>query len=208
MRRAAPRPSMAEGGGEQSQEGQAVSRRWLWLALAGAAVGMLAWWLLGGLALVIHVPRSRIQEALDTRFPVEKTYLLVVTFRFLHPRLQLDDGTDRLRFSIDVEARFSPLGVSHAGSAQVSGVVRYDRDHGDFYLANAHLEQFSIAGVAPDRLARVQEGADLALGAYLERMPIHHLDQADVRERLAHLLLTQVRVHGDGIDLTLAPGAP
>jgi hypothetical protein len=152
------------------------------------------------------VPRSALQEQLEKRFPIEKTYLLVIHFLFSNPQIALEDRSDKVRFLVDVEAHFSAAGAPHPGKALVSGTLTYDREHGEFFLLGAHLEHLTIVGVPDEKLTRVQEGADLALGGYLDRKPIYRLKPSDAKQDLARLVLKQVRVEDGDLVLTLALG--
>lgn len=178
------------------------------VALVTIAAGAGLWWWCVGGDLVIPVTQGEIQERLEARFPVEKTYLLVIHFRFLHPKVVLEKGSDKLRFLVDIEARFSAGGPPHPGTALVSGTITYDREQGEFYLLGAHLEHITIAGMNDDKLARVQEGADLALGGYLDRKPIYRLKQGDFKQDLARMTLKQVRIEDGKLIVTLSPYLP
>jgi hypothetical protein len=166
---------------------------------SGAALlaGALAWWAIAAFAphASIDIEPSQIQSRLDARFPQKNCALLLACLTLEAPRVALAEGSDRIGLSADV--RIS-LGHREAtGRIAFSGVLRYVRYRGEFYLDDVRVDNFEFTGIPPELVDVVKVHGPAALRRGLEGHPIYTLRADSAQAALAKLAVRDVRVvHG------------
>jgi hypothetical protein len=182
-------------------------RRWVMtgviLFVGGVAVSA---WMLYGRTFTIVIPQEKIQQALNEKFPINKTHLLIFTVQYANPRVILEEGSDRLTAGVDAKALFKMNDVSFSGTAVISGLLEYSRETGEFMLKQATVEKLDIEGI-PERYAKkVNDVSTLAVKEYLDRKPVYRLKQSDVKQSLAKLALKKVTVRDQALVVTMGIG--
>lgn len=163
-------------------------------------------WLLYGKTFTIVLSQKQIQEALDSKFPISKTVPLLFTITCSNPKVDLEEGSDRLHLGADAEALLTVNGRKLKGSACISGSLEYARESGEFLFKDARVEALNIGGL-PDLYAlKVQEAASAAAKHYLDRKPVYKLDPADLKQSLAKLLLKGVNVRNKTLVVSMGIG--
>ena len=174
------------------------------LALVVAGLALLAWaW---GREVEVHIPEARIQEALDDRFPLERTYLGVATVRYSDAHVHLSEGSERIQASIAVEVGVPLTTKKLHGTAEVSGVIAYVPADGTFVVHQAQVEHITITGL-PERSLNLLDGLmTKELVKLLDHYPVYRLKPGDVKQAVARLVLKRVRVHDRELVVTLGIG--
>lgn len=169
-------------------------------------VGVLgAYVYLQGREYAFRFTEPELQDKLAQRLPLERTYLLIFQVVLDNPRLQLIDGSDRVRAGLDVTLNIrvgsepAPLG----GSLDVSGGVKYDNVKGEFYLSDPVIEDLSIQGVPSGYSDRVDNILTKAISEYYADRPIYTLKESDVKQSAAKLLLKNVSIEDRVLIVTL-----
>ncbi|MGI9325060.1 MAG: DUF1439 domain-containing protein [Pseudomonadales bacterium] len=144
-------------------------------------------------------------EKLSQKLPLERTYLLIFQVVLDNPRLQLTDGSDRVLAGLDVtlNIRIGSEPLPLGGSVDVSGGVRYDDTMGEFYLDDPVIEDLSIQGVPTEYSGRVDNILTKAIAQYYADRPIYTLNESDVKQSAAKLLLKDVTVQDRVLIVTL-----
>lgn len=173
------------------------------LVLTAAAVLV---WVFRGREYTIRLSEAQLQEALDRRFPVDKTHLLIFAVRYSRPVVKLEEGSDRLHASVDAETHFKVNETPFSGSAGVSGQLDYDPATGEFRLLRARVDRLAIGGLPEKHVAKVNEVATLLLQGHLENYPVYRLKLTDVRHAAARLILRRVMVKDRHLEITLGVG--
>jgi hypothetical protein len=153
--------------------------------------------------IVVTLNERDIQEKLNEAFPIEKTYADVVTAKFSHPVVVLEEGSDRLKFRMDAGASAFSNTVKASGSGQVSGKVRFDAATGKFYLDEPSVERISIDGVPSQYTSMIESGANMAIGPVLQNRPIYQLKGPLFQGYGVDLRVKNVVVQGGVLKITL-----
>jgi len=163
-------------------------------------------WLLYGKTFTIVIPQEKLQEALDAKFPISKTHLGLLTITYSNPRVILEEGSDRLQVGADAEAVLAMNARRAKGSARISGTLEYARESGEFLLKDARVESLNIDGLPGAHAEKAREIASAAVKQFLERKPVYKLDQADMKQSLAKLLLKGVKVRNKALVVSMGIG--
>jgi hypothetical protein len=174
----------------------ALSRRALCLLPLVAAVGCKP-------TVTVTVERAEIQQRLQTAFPVEQPLLLgKVTFD--NPRVELGAGGDRIGVELDARLEL-PLLPVYSGKVAVSGKPAYRAAEKAFYLQDATLDRFEIAGLPPAQVERFKGPTTLVARTVLDRTPVYTLEQRNFKEVTAEHVLREVRVKDGRFEAVLGP---
>ena len=160
--------------------------------LAGLAAA--SWWAVTAFMpeAAIDIDQTQLQQRLDARFPQKNCALMVACLTLANPVVKLTDGSPRIGLSADVLVTLGRREMP--GQVAFSGVLRYVRYEGDFFLDDVQIDNFSLAGFPPDLVQVVQVRGPAALRRALEGHPIYTLKGDTARSALAKLAVRDVRV--------------
>lgn len=154
----------------------------------------------------IRLSESQVLEAVGRKLPFRKTYLTLFDVTLDNPRIRLVDGSDRVRAGLDVSVRNKLSSKPPMrGSADMSGVVRYVPELGEFYLDRPEIETLSVDGIPPAYMDKVDDVLTKAFGLFFKVRPIYMLKDTDSKQAAAMLALKDVSVEAGELVLTLGP---
>lgn len=173
--------------------------------LIGAGTGVA---LVGGIAVLsrlsydVEISKEQIQEQLNKVFPIEKS-AFVLSLKLENPEVILEEGSDRLKFSMDAELG-TPLQDEPAkGKALISGKIRFERDTGQFFFSEAKIDKFDVPGIPFDKFDGM---ANDALGNFAETQAIYTLDTSDIRQAFFKYTLRSIQVRNQKLVLRMGLG--
>jgi hypothetical protein len=163
------------------------------LVVAGL-LGATAWWAITAFLPhgAIDIDQAQLQQRLDMRFPKKNCALMVACLTISDPRVQLTNGSPRIGLSADVLVALGHREMP--GKVAFSGVLRYVRYEGDFYLDDVQIDNFSLTGFPPEFVQVVQARGPGVLRRALEGHPIYTLKGDGARSALAELAVRDVQV--------------
>lgn len=167
------------------------------LALAGVAV-VVTWFLLRGETWTFSFTQQQITEELAKRFPMHKSYLILIGVHYENPRVRLTDGSSDIAFGVDARVDEVVNGKELKGSADLVTKIAYDASSGTFVLHDARLVALEVVGVGQEVLDRVKGVANQLAAESVSGIPIYKLRPTDVKTTLARLVLKSVSVR-DGV---------
>lgn len=173
------------------------------LSFVGFFIGVVlaAYFYFSGREYVIVIPEATIQEKLNEKLPLSKTYLIVFNVTLDNPRVDLSEGTDRINAGLDIVLNIKinnhekPLG----GTLDASGALKYVPEEGAFYLAEPVVENLSIQGLPGQYTARASKAAEIALANFYSTRPIYTLKATDTKQAAAKLLLRSLEIQEDKV---------
>jgi len=172
------------------------------LLAVGAAAAYLA---IHGKEYVYRIPEQVLRERLRARLPTTKTYLVLFQVTLDHPRISLEDGSDRVDAGIDVALN---LRVDNAikrlvGSLDFSGGIRYSPETGEFFLTEPIIQSLKIEGL-PDRYTDLSKKLlARALKDFIANHSVYSLSTTDATELGIRLALKRVIVKDHELIVTL-----
>ena len=173
------------------------------LVLAVIAGGV--YYYFSGKEYVVHLSEEQIQEKLEARLPLSKSYLFIIRVTLSNPRVELENGTRRvnagldIRFNVTINDNPKPIG----GTVDVSGGVRYVAEKGQFFLVDPVVERLNVQGIAEKYTNKVNKALSMALAEYYESHPIYTLSAVDAKQVVARMVLKKVNIDNEELVVTL-----
>jgi hypothetical protein len=165
-------------------------------------LALVAWW--GIVAFMpegaIDIDQAQLQQRLDERFPQKNCAMGLACVTLSAPVVTLTEGSPRIGLAADVLVTLGHREMP--GKVAFSGVLRYVRYEGDFYLDDVQIDNFSLAGFPPEFVQVVQVRGPAVLRRALEGHPIYTLKGDSARARLARLAVRDVKVVGGKVRVT------
>jgi len=140
----------------------------------------------------IDIDQAQLQQRVDARFPQKHCSMMVACLTLSKPVVRLTEGSPRINLSADVLVALGHREMP--GQVSFSGVVRYVRYEGDFFLDDIHVDNFSLTGFPPELVQVVKVRGPDALRRTLQGHPIYTLKGQGARAALAKLAVRDVQV--------------
>ena len=118
--------------------------------------------------------------------------MMVACLTLSNPVVRLTEGSPRINLSADVLVALGHREMP--GQVSFSGVVRYVRYEGDFFLDDIRVDNFSLTGFPPELVQVVKVRGPDALRRTLHGHPIYTLKGQGARAALAKLAVRDVQV--------------
>ncbi len=165
-------------------------------------LALVAWW--GVVAFMpegfIDIDQAQLQQRLDERFPQKNCAMGVACVTLSAPTVTLTEGSPRIGLAADVLVTLGHREMP--GKVAFSGVLRYVRYEGDFYLDEVRVDNFSLTGFPPEFVQVVQVRGPAVLRRALEGHPVYTLKGDGARSALAKLAVRDVKVVGGKVRVT------
>jgi len=174
------------------------------VAVVLVAAGFFGWKFLKQ-GVSIDITQQQIQQQIDPKFPVQKSFLVVST-TVSDPKVMLKEDSDRVFIGANVTVTV-PTQPKATGSTVLSGKVNFDREQGVFFLDDFKVEELKIAGVADQHVKQAEGVVSLIGKEVLHRYPIYKLDPNERAGKLAKAFLKSVDVVGGKLRVTLGVGS-
>ncbi|MGN6389501.1 MAG: DUF1439 domain-containing protein [Burkholderiaceae bacterium] len=174
-----------------------------------AAVALLLPLLAGCAALTgpreIELPLSRLQAALDRRFPYNERVLGLFDVGMSRPALSLLPDKNRVR--IDADTTVSPLllGQTWRGSIAVSGRPALDAARSAVVLTAPTVEDLAIDGADAAVLSRLRGVGTVVAEQLLSGVPLYKFDPDRLSFAGVRFTPTALSIGSDRIVVTLEP---
>ena len=167
-----------------------------------AATAAAGWWAVTSFMpeASIDIDQAQLQQRVDARFPQKNCAMMVACLTLSSPVVTLADGSPRIGLSADVLVSLGHREMP--GKVAFSGVLRYVRYEGDFYLDDVQVDNFSLTGFPPDLVQVVKVRGPAALRRALEGHPIYTLKGDTARSALAKLAVRDVKVVNGKVRVT------
>lgn len=174
------------------------------IVLLVVAVGGTVYYF-SGKEYIFGFSASQIQEKLNEKLPLTKSYLFIFQVTLDNPRVSLEDGSSRVKAGLDIILNIQagkepkPLG----GSMDVSGGIRYSSERGEFFLTDPIIERLAVQGIPDLYTDKVNSVLTKALAEYYASHPIYSLKAYDSKQAAAQLVLKNVVVEKGELVVTL-----
>ena len=167
-----------------------------------AASGAAGWWAVTAFVpeAFIDIDQAQLQGRLDAVFPQKHCTLMVACVTLSQPAVKLTEGSPRIGMSADILVTLGHREMP--GQVTFSGVLRYVRYQGDFFLDDVQVENFALTGVSPDMVQVVKQRGPDALRRALQGHPIYTLRGDSAREALAKFAVRDVQVVNGKVRVT------
>jgi hypothetical protein len=154
----------------------------------------------------VTITREMIDDALEKKFPKQDTYAKVLHVHYENPIVEMIPGRDRVRIALDVRTELGLPGVlskSYTGSATLTTSLGYAPESARFSLVKPELEELTLPGLAPQHLATLRQGMNLAAVLWFDDIPVHRIKDKSLKHRVTRQVLREVTIKNDRIIATL-----
>ena len=135
---------------------------------------------------------AEIEQRLQQKFPFKKKHAFF-TVTFSDPKVRLEQGAERMALRCAVDAVL--LGSqSYKGELELDGIIAYQKEKGEFYLADSTVRRFTLQGVSIKYQKQLEAVAGEMLEVALATHPIYTLKQGSFKHSLAKLVLKEVLI--------------
>ena len=148
----------------------------------------------------IELTAADLQQAIERRFPLRKEKYFVELI-LSDPVIQLQEDTQRVGIAFRALARL-PGNIAIEWQGLVDGVLDYRRESGTFYFLDLKLQETDSQGV-PVKAKPIQPLVEKVLQRLLTDTPIYQLDDNDVKQAVARLLVKSISVKQDRLVVEL-----
>jgi hypothetical protein len=181
---------------------------WRRTGMIAAVVGVFGvcafgWWaILRTVAPEIYmdIDQAQIQQRLAARFPQHNCALALACLDVTDPQVILAEGTDRIGFAANVNVTLGRRQMQ--GRVAFSGVLRYVRYQGDFYLDDIRIDDLQLSQFPPELATVLRLRGPAAMRRALEGHPVYTIKGDTAREKLAKLAVSNVRVVNGRVRVT------
>jgi hypothetical protein len=146
----------------------------------------------------IVIPKSKIQDAINKDFPINED-VVVSSITIDTPLVYFADTNVGLKSKYN--GYFLKKDVS--GIVDFNGQVTYNEDEGAFYLSNFNLVNFTVNDADLSNQEELRSLIETVINKYLGHYPIYKLDPSKYKEKLAGMLIKDVKVEDDKLILLL-----
>lgn len=161
--------------------------------VCAAALCCAGWWAVATFMpeTFVDIDQAQLQQRVDARFPQKNCALMVACVSLSNPQVTLTSGSERIGLAADVLVSLGHREMP--GKVAFSGVLRYVRYEGDFFLDDVRIDNFELTGFPPEFVQVVQVRGPDALRRALQGHPVYTL-KGSPRAALARLAVRDVRV--------------
>lgn len=160
---------------------------------------------LHGKRMTVRITQAQIREQLATRFPIERTVLLLLRWRLEDPQVTFLPERQRVLVGLDarLNARLEGQREDLGGRIEVETALRYDVERGAFFLVEPVITKLAIDGIPEAHVMRVQDSVRGLVAETFAQRPVYTLRRADLAQGAARMVLKDVRIEDEAIVVVL-----
>lgn len=153
----------------------------------------------------LHFTEAQLQEKLNAKSPVTKTYLGIFNITLENARVHLLNGSQKASIGIDVVLNLKGVGgyPPLVGKIEVSSGITYAPETAQFFLIDPVIESLAIPGIPKNYAERVTLALTKALVVYYAEHPVYQLKSTDYKQAAARFVLKGVVVENKELVLKL-----
>ena len=156
--------------------------------------------------VIIQLTAKEIEQRLGKRLPYEKRLPLSARLVASNPRVSLTEGSQAVRFGIDVAVETSGFFTTSSalkGVFDLSSGVSYQPKNFTFYLHKPRVVSVQFTGASGRTAKKVKKAINKALERYFRHVAIYKLKDKNLKQKATRLLLRKVEVVEGKLHLTL-----
>lgn len=146
----------------------------------------------------VELRQDRLQQNLVRKFPMHHRVLGIFEVELSRPQLAIVHDSNRVALTVDLQVTPLLARQSWRGAMAVSGRLNVDSARNAIYIADLHVDRFSVENMDPGKQAQLGSVANLLTDALLSNVAVHTFKPEELRYAGVQFVL-------DGIDTR--PGA-
>lgn len=174
------------------------------LALAIGVLGMAACstWLLGS---GYTFSQSRLQTALERKFPMHRQWLRLIDVTLANPRLTLLPDVHRVALAVDATLDDPLSGRPLSGTIAVDGELAYDASRHALVLHDPAVREIAFSGLPPAARREIAALGTLVARQWLPDYPIYTFKPEQLIVNGRSYMPGKITILPDGIHVDVVP---
>ena len=158
-----------------------------------------------GKEYTIQLTEQQILSKLEEKMPLSKRVLLIIQITLDNPRVDLENGSDRINAGMNVvlDIKVKKQSLPLRGSIDISGGIRYNPEKAQFFLTDPIIEKLNIQGLPKKHTNKANKALSKVLADFYKNNPIYTLKATDVKKSAAKLLLKKIVIENKELVVTL-----
>ena len=148
----------------------------------------------------ILIPKSNIQDMVDTKFPYDKN-AFVTRLKFQEPLIEFRD-TD-IKLNLAYSGYFMDKQIN--GHFDFVGRLDYKPEKGTLVITGMDLLNMDVNDAEFPYEEKLRAIAPKMIEQYLKKHPVYTLNPEDFNKDLVDLQLKDVKVQGDNLSILISP---
>lgn len=153
----------------------------------------------------VEIPLAKLQAGLDRRFPLDNRLFELLDLRLSHPRLTLLPESDRVAISLEAYVAPPFMQQSFTGTLAVSGRLYIDAARSAVFMAEPHVDAFTLTGLDASLQRRLSGGANGLLDKLVRDVPVYNFKLEDLRYAGVQFVPTRLVTTRTGLLITVEP---
>jgi hypothetical protein len=153
----------------------------------------------------VEIPLSRLQEAIEQKFPTSNSLLSLFDIELKHPKLSLLPDKNRVRISMDTSIAPMLLNRVWTGSFTVSGHFALDAAGQAVVLASPKVEELTLQGESQAVMEQVRKVSNFFIEQFLQDVPLYRIDPDKLNYAGVRMKPTAINTQTDSIVVTFEP---
>jgi hypothetical protein len=153
----------------------------------------------------VELPVSKLQEALNRKFPFNNRYLELFDISVGNPIIALQPDTNRI--VLDLDAAIAPpfMNDTWKGSMTLSGMLQLDAARNAVILAMPRIENIALDGIDPRYASQFAKIGSLLAEQILKDMPLYTFKPEDFRYAGVNFIPTKINTRPNALVVTFEP---
>lgn len=158
-----------------------------------------------GKEYTLHISENEIKEKISEKLPITKKYFFIFNITLDNARVILEEKSNRIKAGTDVllNIKLGKKGIPIRGTVDLSGLLRYEKEGGDFYLNDIIIDNLDLQGIPEKYLDKSKKVVTKALSEYYLTHPIYTLKSGDTKQAAAKMILKSAIVENKELVVTL-----
>jgi len=153
----------------------------------------------------VELPLSKLQEAIDRKFPFDNQYLEIFALNVSNPRLTLQPDTNRVVTSMDVVIAPPFLNKAWRGSFALSGLLQIDAGRNAIILTEPRLDTFALDGLESRYASQIAKVGSLLAGQLLQDVALYTFKPDDFSYAGTRFVPTRISTKSSALVVTFEP---
>jgi len=153
----------------------------------------------------VELPLARLQQAMQSRFPLNNRYLDLFDVTVSRPQLSLQPDTNRV--TVGLEVRIAPPFLKNPweGRLDLSGVLAIDMARRAIVLTEPRLENLTIDSVTGTYTAKLARLGALLVEDGLNKLPVYTFKPDELQWAGMRVVPTKITVRANSLVVSFEP---
>lgn len=151
----------------------------------------------------LELTEQDISKQVSRIFPIKRTFYSILHLKVKNPDVKLIDGDNRIKFTINLEAKIGFSPQVFKGQADISGELKYRKSNGTFYFTKPQVHRVNYPGFPRQYSKKINQILTVMAKEFLNEIPVYSLNAKNDAENFAKMTLQKVSIQDKKIKIQL-----